>query len=127
MEAVGDLHRLRRAHPGTFAIATGAVTADHRHLAVTAQPLGQVHAVPAVKDLDRAVRGHIDQHGAIAAPFPEGEVVHAEHRHRPGLRLGQRLDQPQQRVPAYRHPRRGGQAHSRAPGQRQPDLRQQAS
>jgi hypothetical protein len=61
------------------------------------------------------------------APFAEGEVVDAEHRHRPSRRVGQCLDQPQQRVPAHRHPRSGGQAHSRAPGQCQPDLRQQAA
>ena len=126
MEAVGDLYRLRRALAGAFAIATGAVPADHRHLAVAAQPPGQVRAVAAVEDLDRAVGGHIDQHGAVMAAFAEGEVVNAEHRHRPGRRVGQRLDQPQQRVPAHRHPRSGGQPHARAAGQRQPDLRQQA-
>jgi hypothetical protein len=42
---------------------------------VAAQPSGQVRAVPAVEDLDRAVGGHIDQHGAVMAPFPEREVV----------------------------------------------------
>jgi hypothetical protein len=126
VEAVGDLHRLRRARPGTFAITTGAVPADHGDLAVAAQPPGQVRAVPAVEDLDRAVGGHIDQHRAVMAAFAEREVVDAEHRHQPGRRVGQRLDQPQQRVPAHRHPRRGGQPHACAPGQRQPDLRQQA-
>ena len=33
-------------------------------------------------------------------PPPEREIVHAEHCHRPGLRVGQAADQPQQAAAA---------------------------
>jgi hypothetical protein len=94
---------------------------------MAAQPRGQVRAVAAVEEPDRAVAGHVDQHGAVVTAFAEGKVAGTEHRHRPGRRLGQRLDQPQQRVPAHGHSCGSGQADSGAAGQRQRDLRQQAA
>jgi hypothetical protein len=83
VEAVGDLYGARRAVAGAFAITARAVPADHRHLGMRAQPRGQVRAVAAVEELDRAVAGHVDQHGAVVTAFAEGEVAGTGHRHRP--------------------------------------------
>jgi hypothetical protein len=47
VEAVGDLHRLRRAGPRTLRVGAGAVPADHLDPGVGAQPGRQRLRVPA--------------------------------------------------------------------------------
>ena len=127
VETVSDLHGLRCALAGAFAITAGAVPADHGHFRVAAQPRGQIRGFAALEQLDRAVRGHVDQHRAVVTALAEREVINAQHGHRPGHRFGQRPDQPQQRVPAHGHACGGGQADPGAARQRQRDLRQQVT
>jgi len=56
-----------------------------------------------------------------------GDIVHPEHRDRPGLRVRQRPDQPDQRGPGHGRGQRRSQPAARTAGQRQRDLLQQGS
>jgi len=56
-----------------------------------------------------------------------GDIIHSEHRDRPGLRIRQRPDQTDQREPGHGHGQRRGQPAAGAAGQRQRDLLQQGS
>lgn len=124
VEPVGDLLGLRCPKPCALAVSTGTVPTDDLDLGVTTQPRGQVLAVAAVEHIERTMGVHVDQHGAVVTAFAEGEVIHPEHLHRTGLRIGQCSDQPQQRVPPHRDADRGRHPHSRPPGQGEPNLRQ---
>ena len=54
-----------------------------------------------------------------------GDIIDAQHGDRPGLRIRQRPDQPDQGEPGHGRAQRGGQPGTRAAGQRQRDLLQQ--
>lgn len=60
VEPVRDLNRVRGAGAGTFAIAAGAVAADHLNFGVLPQPRGEAGAVTAVEHVNRTVADHID-------------------------------------------------------------------
>ena len=85
------------------------------------QPRGERVGLPISKHVDRAMGGHVDQHGAVDMPAAQREIVHSQHPHPTDLRVGERTDQPQQRASARRQPQRTGQSGARPAGQGQPD------
>jgi hypothetical protein len=111
VEAVGDLHRVRRSGPGAICIGTGPVPADHRWRSVLEQQSGQWLRVASRDQIDDAVVLAVDQHGAVVVSSFDREVVDAEHAHRTHDRVRNRSDQPQQAVTArpdsYLSPRAG--------------------
>jgi hypothetical protein len=125
MEPISDLDRLRRTLAGTFAVPARTVTTDHRHLRTVAQPGRQIPAVAPVEQIDWPAGLQIDQHSAVTATSPEGEVIHTQRTYRLRVRVGQASNQSQQRIPANRHTQRGRQPRPTATSQRQPDARDQ--
>lgn len=93
VKPVSDLHRVRGALPGSFAIAAGPIPADDLDLGMLPQPGCETVAIAVVEHLDRAVGGHVDEHGAVVAASPEREVVDAQHCHGPRRRVRQGFDQ----------------------------------
>jgi hypothetical protein len=79
VEAVGDLHRVRRSGPGAICIGTGPVPADHRWRSVLEQQSGQWLRVASRDQIDDAVVLAVDQHGAVVVSSFDREVVDAEH------------------------------------------------
>jgi hypothetical protein len=98
--AVGDLQRGRRSLPGALGVGAGAVAADHLGAGMGLQPGGEGGGVAVGQQVDRAAGGHVDQHRAVVVAAAEGEVVHAKHRDRLDLGVGQGADQAQQRAAA---------------------------
>jgi hypothetical protein len=72
-----------------------------------------------------AVAVHVHQHGRIRMALALGDIIDAKHHDRPGLRVRQAPDQPDQGEPGHHGAERRGQPGTRAAGQRQRDLLQQ--
>jgi hypothetical protein len=125
VEPVGDLRRGGRGLPGGPGIGAAPVPADHLDAGMGAQPVREGLRLPVRQHVDEPVVVHVHQHGRIRMPLPLGDIIDAQHGDRPGLGIGQRPDQPDQREPGHRRARRGGQPGTRAAGQRQRDLLQQ--
>lgn len=76
--AVGDLDRLRGALTGAFGIGAAAVSADDADAGMPAKPGGDGVGVTIIEQVDRAVGGHVDDHGAVDVAAPHREVVHSD-------------------------------------------------
>jgi hypothetical protein len=96
VKAIGDLLGLRCALPDPLGVRTGAVTADHLQLRVSAQPGGEGVGGAVGQQVDHPPLLQVDQDGAEVAPFPTRPVVDAKHPHRPGGRQGSTADQAQE-------------------------------
>jgi hypothetical protein len=117
---VGHLDRRRRAGAGAMGVAAGAVSADHRHTRVLAQPGRERVGFPVWQQVDRMMGVQVDQYGAVAVAAPQREVVHAQHLHLACWRVGQSAYQPQHGVAADPKPQPGGESGTGSAGQRQP-------
>jgi hypothetical protein len=123
--AVGDLLGSWRAGAGAVGVGTGPVAADHPGAGMLLEPGGKRLRLAVFQQVDGPVGGHVHQHGAVGPAAAEREVVHAQHGHLVDLGIGQRAQQPQQRVTACRQPKPRGQPRPGAARQRQHDLLQQ--
>jgi hypothetical protein len=93
---------------------------------MSAQPVREGIRLPVRQHVDEAVAVHVHQHGRIRMALALGDVIDAEHGDRPGLRVRQAPDQPDQGEPGNDGTERRGQPGTRAAGQCQRDLLQQA-
>ena len=100
MKAVGYLLGLRSAEPDTLGVGTGAVTADHLHLRVSAEPGGEGVSRTVGEQIDNPMPLQVDQDGAEIAPFPTRPIVDPQHPHRSRGREGSPADQAQERAGA---------------------------
>jgi hypothetical protein len=50
------LHSLRCAGTATVGVTAGAVSTDHLDTGVGTQPVGEVHGLPTVQDVQRPIR-----------------------------------------------------------------------
>ncbi len=82
VEAVGDLHGLRRAPPDALRVRTGAIASDHLQLRMSAQPEGEGVRGPVGEQVDDGARFEIDQDRAEIAPLATRPIVHAQDPHR---------------------------------------------
>jgi hypothetical protein len=79
VEAVSDLHRVRRPGPGTFGIGACPVTTNHLGRFALQKPLGERRRIPSRDQIDDAAALAIDENGAVVVSSFDGEVVDAEH------------------------------------------------
>jgi hypothetical protein len=91
VEAVGDLHRVRRPAPGALRIRPGAVPADHLDPGMGPQPGRQRLRLPAGQQVKRRSGLAIDQQRAVDVAAAQGEVVHPEHPRRGRWRSGRAM------------------------------------
>jgi hypothetical protein len=123
--AISDLDGPWRAGAGALGVGAGPVAADHHRAGMVLKPGGERLRLPVLEQVDRPVGGHVHQHGPVDAATAEREIVHTQHRHLAHFGVGQRAEQPQQRVAACRQPKLTGQPRAGAACQRQGDLLQQ--
>jgi len=97
---VADLHRFGEGLEDPLAIGAGAVAADVFGPGMLAQPRDQGLGGAVRQDVDPLAGLGVDDHGGVAVPALEGEVIDAEH--------AQRQDRP-----AHEHAQ-GGRAGDRA-------------
>jgi hypothetical protein len=121
MPAISDLDRLGRAAAGAVGVGTGPVAADDLGAGMRLQPGSKRLRLPVLQQVDRPVGGHVHQHGAVDPATPERKIIHTQHGHLVDLGVGQRAQQPQQRVAAGRQPKPTGQPRTGAACQRQAD------
>lgn len=103
MPPVGDLDRVGRAGGRSVCVGAGTVSADHLHTRVLVQPACEGAGFTVRQQVDRSVGAYVDEHGAVPVTAPQREIVHAEHRDLPGLRIRYRADRPQHRAASPRH------------------------
>ena len=121
MPAVSDLDCFRGALAGAVGVGAGPVAADDLGSGVLLQPVRRRCPPRGRAAGPRAAGLGVDQDRPVVAAAAEREVIDAEHSHRPGLRVGQRHDQPQHARPARRQAQRGGQPRPGPAGQGQRD------
>lgn len=63
--AVGNLHGLGSAGPGSLGVGTGPVPADDLHLRMHDQPGGEGLGFPPCQHLDRSMGLQVDEDGGI--------------------------------------------------------------
>jgi hypothetical protein len=90
-----------------------------------AQPVREGLGLPVRQHVDEPVAVHVHQHGRIRMALALGDIIDAQHGNRPGGRVRQGPDQPDQGEPGHGRAQRGGKPGTRAAGQRQRDLFQQ--
>lgn len=100
MPPISHLHRVRSTALAGFGVRAGTIPADHLGARVFTQPSGKRVYLPVRQDIDRLPGVHVDQNRAIAPIASQREVVHAQHRHRANLGIGQATHQAQQRIAA---------------------------
>jgi hypothetical protein len=109
MPSIGDLDRVRRSLTRAVGVGAGSVPADHLGAGVPAQPFGQRFRLAVAEQVNRPAGLGVDEHGAVVAAAAEREVVDPECFHHPGVRVGQRRDQPQHAGPARRQVQQRGE------------------
>jgi hypothetical protein len=119
---IGDLLSERRSVGCGFGIGASPVPADHATAGMLTQPRGERFRSPVRQHIHRTAHAQVDEHGAVDMPPAQREIIHAEYRNRPDLRVRQRADQPQKRAATHRHAERYGHSSSRSSGKRQADL-----
>jgi hypothetical protein len=124
-EPVGDLHRGGRRLAGGPGVGAGPVPADDLDAGMGAQPVREGIRLPVRQHADEPAAVHVHQHGRIRMALALGDIIDAQHGDRPGLRVRQGPDQPDQGEPGHGRAQRRGQPGTRAAGQRQRDLLQQ--
>ncbi len=110
MPPVRDLDRLRRPGCGAFCEERRPVPADDLDTGPLGKPGGQARCFSIRQEIDRTAGFDVHQDSAVAAALAGGVLVDADHPRCRHLRLGQRLDQPQDRTPADGHAEHGSQA-----------------
>ena len=104
VEAVRDLHRVRRAVTAALGIRARAVTGNHLDAGVLAQPSCKGICLAVGQQRYRPAPLEVDQHGAIRVPLKQRPVVHAQRRRCRDVGQRRSPDQAQQRVAARRQP-----------------------
>jgi len=120
MPAIRDLLCFRGALAGAVGVGAGPVTADHPGPRVLLQPLGECACLAVAQQVHGLAGLRVDQDGPVIPAAAEREIIGSEHCHRPGLRVGQRHDQPQHAGAARRQvqPRRQPRPGPAGQGQR---------
>ena len=119
VEAVSDLHRVRRPAAASRGIGAGAVTGDHLDARVLAQPGGERFGFAVGQQRHRAVPVKVHQHRAVGVPLAHRPVVHAQCRGRGVWRQECPPDQAQQGVLAGGQPYAVAQARTGRAAERQ--------
>jgi hypothetical protein len=77
-----------------------------------AKPPGERAGLSVVQQVDRSVRFHIDEDGAVASAAPKGKIVNAKHARGGGITVLVGAKQAQQGVRADREPHRLGSSRT---------------
>ncbi len=91
---------------------------------VVDQPRGERRGLPVRQDVDRPMRGHVDQDRVVGMATANRKIVDTKHRHRRDLGHRLRADHPDEQVTAARHPDPGGQPGTGPADQRERDRHQ---
>jgi hypothetical protein len=123
VEAVRDLDCVGCAEPGAFAVATGAVAANHLGTMMRAQPGGERVAPPVGQHVNRSAGVHVDYDGAVGVAAAKREIVRPDRRRIARCGQRKRADQslPWTETPP---PRVAGQPLPRSAAERHRDLLQ---
>ena len=111
MKAVRDLGGRGRPLARALGIGGRAIACDHLHTRMLPEPLRHGLGGAIREQRHGLATLQIDQHGAIGLAFPQGEIVHPEHRGGRQRRDRQPAEQAQQRVPAHRQAPALAEAH----------------
>ncbi|WTJ96316.1 hypothetical protein OG607_44965 [Streptomyces sp. NBC_01537] len=103
LEELRDLHGVPCAGQDAPGVGAAAVAAHDLDAAMPGQPIGQRLGLTVRQHLDRPVRFHVDQDGAVGVTAPDREAVDAEHSHRRDCGQGLHSDQLDEQVTAARH------------------------
>lgn len=99
MPAIIDLHRVRQGPANRLGVGAAAVTAHHPHTGMSTQPRFQGVGLTIGEHVDALPRDRVDDHGGVAVPFAEREVVHPDHRRHRTDRQRQAQQRPDRALP----------------------------
>jgi hypothetical protein len=93
MEPVGNLNGAGRTAASSIGVGSPAIADHYLNTGMGLQPFDQWFGIASGKHVDGLVSLQVDQHGGIACPTAQREIIDTQHARRRNWRQAQHLDQ----------------------------------